>query len=310
MNISVIIPVYNAEAFLVKAVNSALQFQEVKEIILVEDCSTDDSLSICKKLSSENARVKLLQHPDRGNHGAAAARNLGLDEVTQEFTAFLDADDYYLPNRFDAEKELFANEKIEGIFGAIGVEFLSEAGQKEYAEKFNNVTLTTVKKACEGSEVFRALIGLDSGIGTFFHLNALTIRTQSIIKNNLRFADQLRVHQDSDFIIKLAHCCHLKSGEISNAIAIRGVHDENRITKIKIYSQEYLRRQFLLWKSIYDWSKKNKLHPEESKHILLQKKAFEIAIKKGFSKIITLISNVFRHPQILKTRYRFTFLKR
>lgn len=310
MNISVIIPVYNAEAFLVKAVNSALQFQEVKEIILVEDCSTDDSLSICKKLSSENARVKLLQHPDRGNHGAAAARNLGLDEVNQEFTAFLDADDYYLPNRFDAEKELFANEKIEGIFGAIGVAFLSEAGQKEYGEKFNNATLTTVKKACEGSEVFRALIGLDSGIGTFFHLNALTIRTQSIIKNNLRFADQLRVHQDSDFIIKLAHCSYLKSGEITSSIAIRGIHDDNRITKIKIYSQQYVERQYLLWKSIYDWSKKNHLKADESNHILLQKNAFEIATKKGFSKMMKFLNAAFRHPQVLKTRYRYTFFQR
>ncbi|MEC5157624.1 glycosyltransferase family 2 protein [Chryseobacterium sp. MP_3.2] len=310
MNISVIIPVYNAEAFLVKAVNSALQFQEVKEIILVEDCSTDDSLNICKKLSSENARIKLLQHPDRGNHGAAAARNLGLNQVKQEFMAFLDADDYYLPNRFSAEHEIFKDEKIEGVFGAIGVEFLSEIGQKEYAEKFNNATLTTVKKACEGQEVFRGLLGLDSSIGTFFHLNGLTIRTRSIHKNNLRFADQLRVHQDSDFILKLAHCSYLKSGEISHAIAIRGIHDDNRITKIRIYSQKYVERQYLLWKSIYDWAKNNHLQPDELNHILLQKNAFEIATKKGFPKIMKFLNIAFRHPHILKTRYRFTFLKR
>ena len=113
MTISVIIPVYNASAFLKKAVNSALQFEEVKEILLLEDCSTDDSLEICRKLAEENTKIKLFQHPDKGNHGAGASRNLGLSKASQDFISFLDADDYYLPNRFKAENELFKNDKIE-----------------------------------------------------------------------------------------------------------------------------------------------------------------------------------------------------
>jgi glycosyltransferase involved in cell wall biosynthesis len=60
------------------------------------------------------------------NHGAGATRNLGIEKASQNFIAFLDADDYYLPNRFDAEKELFKNSEIDGIFGAIGVEYLTE----------------------------------------------------------------------------------------------------------------------------------------------------------------------------------------
>ena len=112
MNISIIIPVYNAERFLEKAVDSALQFSEVKEILLVEDGSPDQSLEVCKKLLIKDKRIKLLQHPDQGNHGAGASRNLGLEKATGDFIAFLDADDYYLINRFDAEKEIFNNEKI------------------------------------------------------------------------------------------------------------------------------------------------------------------------------------------------------
>ena len=50
MNISIILPVYNAACFLEKAVDSALQFPEVKEVLLIEDCSPDNSLEICKKL--------------------------------------------------------------------------------------------------------------------------------------------------------------------------------------------------------------------------------------------------------------------
>jgi glycosyltransferase involved in cell wall biosynthesis len=48
LDVSVIIPVYNASRFLRKSVESALRFEEVKEIILAEDCSTDNSLKICE----------------------------------------------------------------------------------------------------------------------------------------------------------------------------------------------------------------------------------------------------------------------
>ena len=173
------------------------------------------------------------------------------DKATQEFIAFLDADDYYLPNRFDSEKELFKDTKVDGVFGAIATEFLTEKGKKEFEEKFKNVELTTVKKRAEGKEVFHGLIGVDKDFGHFFHLNGLTVKKKSILKNQLKFNEKLRVHQDSDFIIKLSFHCHLKSGIIDKAIAIRGVHDDNRITKIKPYSTKFYQNQILLQNSIY-----------------------------------------------------------
>lgn len=310
LNISVIIPVYKAEAFLKKAVESALKHDEVKEILLVEDESPDNSLQICKELMAKYDKVKLFQHPDQGNHGAGASRNLGLMKVSQEFVAFLDADDYYLPNRFEAENELFKNEKIEGVFGAIGTEFLTEKGKKEFQEKFQNTDLTTVNFPAEGNAVFRGLLGISTPVfGTFFHLNTLTVRYESIKKNNLRFNENLRVHQDSDFIIKLSFACHLKSGIIDRAVAIRGVHDDNRITKIVRYSQQYNERQFLLWKSLYEWSRAENMDSGSKKAIFLNYKSFDLSLKKGLGKQLLLIGNILRNPQILKSRYRFTYFK-
>ena len=310
MRITVIIPVYNAASVLKKAVESALQFSEVQEILLIEDCSTDHSLNVCHLLVAENSRVHLLQHSDKGNHGAGASRNLGLEKATQDFIAFLDADDYYLPNRFEVEKELFKNEKIEGVFGAIGTEFLSEKGKQEFQEKFKNISLTTVKRSCEGKEIFKALIGLDSTIGTFFHLNGLTVSTKSLKINNLTFNKDLRIHQDSDFIVKLSYYCYLKSGEIERPIAIRGVHDDNRITKIKLYSHDYNQRQFLLWSSIVRWSRTVKLENRERKIISLKTKSLEISQRKGLSKIWKIVREVSFNPSLIKTRYRFTYLNK
>ncbi|MEY8758562.1 glycosyltransferase family 2 protein [Chryseobacterium tongliaoense] len=308
LDISVIIPVYNAAEFLEKSVLSALQFEEVKEVILIEDKSTDHSLELCQRLANENPRIKLFQHPDKGNHGAGATRNLGIEKSTGSFISFLDADDYYLPNRFDAEKKLFNDPKIEGVFSAIGIEYLTEQGKKEFQSKFKDTSLTTVNYPAEGKEVFKGLLGLTpKTFGTFFHLNALTIRKSSVDANQLRFNVNLRVHQDSDFIIKLAYHCYLKSGNISEAVAMRGVHDNNRITKIKTYSKEYNQRQSLIWNSLYEWAVSVKPDADAAKHIYLQKKAFELSLRKGISKAANLFSVILKNPDILKTRYRFTY---
>lgn len=59
MKISVITPVYNAEKYIAKAVESCLQFAEVYEVILVEDQSPDNALEVCKNLAEKYDRVKL-----------------------------------------------------------------------------------------------------------------------------------------------------------------------------------------------------------------------------------------------------------
>lgn len=308
MNISVIIPVYNAERFLEKAVKSALQFPEVKEVLLCEDRSPDGSLEICKKLEQADQRVRTLQHADKGNHGAGATRNLGLDHAAQDFIAFLDADDYFLANRFDAEKELFKDPKIEGVFGALGTEFLSEKGQAEFKDKFGDIRLTTAKYPVEGRQIFYDLLGYKPGFGTFFHLDTLTVRKAALNGHHLRFNEKLRVHQDQDFITKLAYHCHLKSGNITEAIAVRGVHDDNRITKIKSLSKDYKNKQKLVWESLHAWAKDKPMTAEYKTHIKRQMMAYQIAVAPGTARYAALISNILRDYQLLRTRYRYIYL--
>ncbi len=312
LNISIIIPVYNAERFLEKAVESALQFDEVKEILLIEDASPDNSLKICEKLANENPKIKLLQHHDKANHGAGATRNLGLEKASQEFIAFLDADDEFLPNRFDAERELFENPKIEGVFGAIGTNFLTEKGKQEFQEKFKNVQLTTVNFSAEGKEVFEGLMRISKrDFGVFFSLIALTVRKSSIDKNRLRFNEKLRVHQDTDFIVKLSYHCHLKTGIIDKAVSLRGVHDDNRITKIKPNSGKLYQNMALLYESRYEWIRNiAEIDDTVKKEIELRKITFSIAKEKRLKKIYSYFWQVLKNPQLLKTRYRFHILKR
>ncbi|MDN3695211.1 glycosyltransferase family 2 protein [Chryseobacterium tructae] len=311
MKISVIIPVYNAEKYILKAVESALQFEEVSEVILVEDQSPDNALQICSELAQKYSKVKLFQHPDKGNHGAGASRNLGIEKATGNFIAFLDADDHYLPNRFDAEKELFKDSKIDGVFNAIGTEYLTEKGKEEFQSKFKEISLSTVNYPAEGEEVFKGLLSLSTKtFGTSFHLNSLTIRKISLESHHIRFNKDLRVHQDSDFIIKLAYHCYLKTGNITEAVAMRGIHDNNRITKIVKYSPQYNQRQFLLWQSLNQWAISNQIPTEPRKRIYLLYKSFDLSLKKGLLKYFNILGEVLKNPEILKTKYRFTYSNR
>lgn len=89
--ISVIVPIYNVEKYLKRCINSILN-QTLKdiEIICIDDCSTDNSLSILKSFKDNRIKIITLDK----NIGVADIRNIGLDNVEGEYISFVDSDDY------------------------------------------------------------------------------------------------------------------------------------------------------------------------------------------------------------------------
>lgn len=87
--VSVIIPLHNAAPYIAECIESVLgqTYQDV-EVIVVENCSTDNSLSVAKRYECEKVRVLISDIPN-----ASAARNMGLREAKGEYIQFLDADD-------------------------------------------------------------------------------------------------------------------------------------------------------------------------------------------------------------------------
>ncbi|NLL62094.1 MAG: glycosyltransferase [Candidatus Atribacteria bacterium] len=96
--ISVIVPVYNAEKYLPKCIES-IQNQTYRnlEIILVNDGSTDNSLVICYQYSEKDKRVTVITQENRG---VSSARNRGLDIATGDYIGFVDSDDYIAPDMY------------------------------------------------------------------------------------------------------------------------------------------------------------------------------------------------------------------
>ncbi|NML69365.1 glycosyltransferase family 2 protein [Chryseobacterium sp. RP-3-3] len=277
MKISVIIPVYNAEKFISQAVESALQFDEVHEVILIEDQSPDNALQICLQLAEKYDRVHLYQHADRGNHGAGPSRNLGIEKSTGDFIAFLDADDYFLPNRFDAEKELFEKQEVEGVYGALGVHYYSEKAKEQYYPLFGD-HLTTVYKRHSPKDVFPGQIYMLGSFG-LFSIDALTIRREPLLrKMDILFRTNLRLHQDTEFLCRLSFYLDLYPGILDQAVAMRGVHENNRITQVGSKKIKPSSTRILLWKEIDSWATDEKKIPENVKrHIKRMHRSFQIA---------------------------------
>ena len=96
MKFSVIIPVYNAEKYIERAIDSIVK-QDYKdyEMILINDGSTDRSLEIIQRLAERNTRIRV---ESIVNEGVSHARNKGIELANGEYVLFMDADDMHEEN--------------------------------------------------------------------------------------------------------------------------------------------------------------------------------------------------------------------
>lgn len=91
VDISVIIPVYNAEKTLGRCIDSVLRQKPSLEVILIDDYSTDSSLQVCKEYQSRYSNVYVICNSS--NVGQGLSRNVGIKKAAGTYLAFVDADD-------------------------------------------------------------------------------------------------------------------------------------------------------------------------------------------------------------------------
>lgn len=279
MKVSVITPVYNAAEFVTHAVESALAQPEVAEVLLIEDGSPDNSLEVCQGLAAKYEKVRLLRHPNGENRGAGASRNLGMQNASCEYIAFLDADDYYLPGRFNSTKNIFESDlSCEGVYEAIGMhvddDFAFERWKKSGKSE---ITLHTVNTYIKPENLPDALMTNQHGS---FSIDGLTIRKGVLRKSGL-MNETLILHQDTDFIIRAAITARLLPGKCDQPVAMWRVHNQNRSSAPRSQHQE-LKNKMAYWLSLYSWSKTNST---EDFHLLIRKRIIDfLKVHKYFLK--------------------------
>lgn len=125
--VSVIMPAYNAARFLEEAVRS-VQNQTVAdwELLLLEDCSTDETRLLAARLAAEDPRIWLL--PNEKNLGVAHTRNRGLALCRGRYVAFLDSDDVWHPEKLEKQLALMEETGADLVYTAYAL--IGETGEK------------------------------------------------------------------------------------------------------------------------------------------------------------------------------------
>lgn len=214
--LSVVIPAFNAESFLDRAVESAISLQiPGMEIIIAEDGSKDDTLHKANRWVHRNpGQIVVVQHRHGRNMGAGATRNLAIRCAKGRYIGFLDADDYYIKeqwlNAFDFLKN---HPNIDGVFGSVETRHIGTPEldfvwpTSDIFGQSNLIKAMLIEKPC------------------LWHANAFICR-KSIFEKIGLFREDISIGEDRDFWLKVLLASNVSSilDDRPVAIVTRG-HD-------------------------------------------------------------------------------------
>jgi glycosyltransferase involved in cell wall biosynthesis len=223
--VSVIIPTYNASLYLCRSVQSALsQTYPYMEIIIVDDGSTDDTKGVIKQFENQVTYIY------KENGGPASARNIGIQLSTGEYIAFLDADDYCMPDKLTEQ-----------------INFLKQ--NPKYHMVHSNALINEPDK-----ELYPAFIDLKPLTGDIFkalfkdnQINNLTVVVKRECIEAINGLDERRELigiEDYDLWLRIA--LKYKIGYLDNIVGVYHIHGNNIFNEYKaVKSQLFLIHKFI-----------------------------------------------------------------
>lgn len=183
MRISLIMPVYNAEAMLPAALQSmAAQTFHDYEVVFIDDGCTDRTPELLQRFASESGIPCRIIH--QNNHGVSAARNRGLKEATGEYFGFVDADDTLEPTALEKAMQAAGDADIIGWDWTLGFEkngrYMRQADYDTPLQALKNLMGGTMR----------------------WNLWLFLIKRDLIVRDNLCFIDGANMGEDMQFMLK------------------------------------------------------------------------------------------------------------
>lgn len=116
--VSIIVPVYNVSQYITKCLDSIYEqtYQNI-ELILVDDCGSDDSMIIVHGYLTSHVSIEAHIISHQKNRGLSAARNSGIEKASGEYIYFLDSDDYITPDCIEALVKPLYHKKYDVVVG-------------------------------------------------------------------------------------------------------------------------------------------------------------------------------------------------
>ena len=194
---SIIIPVYNSEKYLFQCIQSVLnQKYSNVEIILIDDCSTDKSITIIRSFAKKYNNIKIICN--KKNEGVSVCRNKGISNAVGKYIIFLDSDDYLINNGLKKLANLVQNNN--GINLVIFTHYTMKAGNKFIKSK--NIFFSNFLD-CKLNDLFE-----------FYNNNfchafcwSYVFERSFIIKEKLQFLSGVSIGEDRLFVYKFLCSC-------------------------------------------------------------------------------------------------------
>lgn len=235
--ISIIMPVYNAEKYLNRSIESVMnQTYKNIEIILVNDGSTDASLTICSNYQKADSRIKLI---NQKNSGVSAARNRGIDEATGTYIMFIDSDDYIEKNMIEDMVGKITENDIDLVISGIKMNYIKDGQiikEENYKLKDNIYTITEMLNAILVDIDLICICG-----------PCCKLYKRNILKdNNIKFTNEFTMGEDTWYNLDYIDACNGKIVTMSNIYY--NYMRENPDSLFTKYYEDYIR----ITEKVYD----------------------------------------------------------
>lgn len=214
--ISIIVPIYNKEKYLSKTITSILnQTYKNFELLLIDDCSTDNSVKLCEEFREKDKRIKIIKNEK--NSGVSETRNVGLDNSLGKYICFVDADDTIDSNMYEV---------LHSFISKYDCDFV------QCMNKGSKINLESDVQFINGYDnIFGVYLAEDKISDTVWS----KIFRSDVLKD-VRFNTEFRKHEDTLFVFEVLKKCKkicLISDELYNYHC-----SVNSLTNVKIFDSE------------------------------------------------------------------------
>lgn len=231
--ISVIVPVYNAEKYISRCIDSILS-QRIPdfELLLIDDGSTDNSGALCDEYAEKDSRIKVFH---QANKGASAARNTGIDIAEGDWIVFVDADDWV-----DSE---YLESLYEHVKSSDGEMFVFQGLIKKHQQNISLIQLD-----CSDIDITHNADLLFEKINLFKYCGPCCKILKKEYLKNIRFNENIIAAEDYDFLIRYLTLCNMVklSSQVhyfyehhNNSVSCRLYSFENELSGLKQLKQSF-----------------------------------------------------------------------
>ncbi len=213
IELSVIIPVYNAERYIRQSIDSVIgQIPDNSEILLIDDGSTDSSGIICDSYKKKDRRIKVIHQE---NKGVSEARNKGVESARGRKIFFMDSDDYIEPGYFNQLLSHDADLVISNY------EAFYENGTENIRGEFQTYEYKSLKSFLQDFYIYYPII-TNPVWGKVYNVDIIR-------KNAIKFPPDISIGEDLLFNLQYFRCC--KSFYVDNRVAVMYRQNENTLSK-------------------------------------------------------------------------------